>query len=161
MIRIFSPPGCSAYFPGRSRQKRANLRQVHVQLLVQPEQWYILYLLQYVFCSLLYFTQLHLHTERSYTVFDLNRLCCGRNKKREQDPLRQSLGQSKLLRKRQALLRGLEMNWKIFLIGLNLIDGLCCSCHGEWGPSDRDLRQTGHTAGRGAVFRLQVFCNVH
>lgn len=42
----------------------------------------------------------------------------------------------------------------------DLTGGLCCSRHGEWGPPDRDLCQAGHTAGRGAVFRLQVFCNI-
>lgn len=47
------------------------------------------------------------------SVFDLDRLCGGRDTKREQDSLRQPLGQSQLLRKRQEWVNSCGMKWWI------------------------------------------------
>lgn len=81
--------------------------------------WTTVHIIPVTVCFLFLIT-LHVYTFTSWdltlpaSVFDLNRLCGGRNTKREQNPLCQSLCQSKLLRKRQAWLLGLEINWKIF-----------------------------------------------
>lgn len=110
----------SAYFPGWGRQKRQNLRQVHVQLPVQPEQWYILYLLCFLVLLALFYTWRELTLPVS--VFDLDRLCGGCDAKREQDSLRQPLGQSQLLRKRQVWLLCLGMKWRIFFLKRHRFD---------------------------------------
>lgn len=54
------------------------------------------------------------------SVFDLDRLRGGRDTEREQDSLRQPLGQSQLLRKRQVWLLSLGMKWRCIIIFFHL-----------------------------------------